>query len=269
LKNRAALANQGIVVPSPTRYRKLLRDTATQLKGATASYDTQAMILDQIMEEPTAQRLILSWDGFLGFPAWAVREVIYSFAGEHILAFTQIFPEIDAEFHLAIRNPATFLPSLQEKVTAKGQEYFLSSLNPTALHWSDTITQIRARNPNAPLTVWCDEDTPLIWPEVLREVAGHSDDLVLADTDDLLARIMTPDGFARMNAYLAAHPPVSITQRRRIATAFLEKFARPDQIDMEFSVPGWTEDLVTEITALYYEDVERIKAMPGVRFLTA
>ncbi len=31
-------------------------------------------------------------------------------------AFTQIFPEIEAEFHLAIRNPATFLPALFQKL---------------------------------------------------------------------------------------------------------------------------------------------------------
>ena len=37
LKNRATLADQGIVVPAPTRYRKLLRDTAVQLKGQPAA----------------------------------------------------------------------------------------------------------------------------------------------------------------------------------------------------------------------------------------
>ena len=46
LKNRATLAEEGIAVPSPTRYRKLLRDAATQLRGAPASDDTAAMILD-------------------------------------------------------------------------------------------------------------------------------------------------------------------------------------------------------------------------------
>jgi hypothetical protein len=51
LKNRAVLADQGIIVPSPTRYRKLMRDTAVQLRGATASIETQALVLEQIMDE--------------------------------------------------------------------------------------------------------------------------------------------------------------------------------------------------------------------------
>ncbi len=269
LKNRSSLASQGIIVPSPTRYRKLLRDTVLQLKGSAASEQTQAMILDQIMDEPHAERLILSWDSFLSFPTWAVTDAIYAFAGERSLAFTQIFPDIEAEFHLAIRNPATFLPGLQEKIVTKGQPEFLSTIDPTGLQWSSTISQIRSYNPNVELTVWCDEDTPLIWPEVLQAVAGPAEGTVLSDTDELLSRLMTADGLARMNAYSAAHPPVSIAQRRRIVTAFLEKFAIPDMLEMEFEVPGWSEELVADLTRRYLEDVERIKRIPGVRFLSA
>ena len=51
LKNREVLSQYGVVVPGPKRYRNLLRDTAIQLKGSAASRDTQALILDKIMEE--------------------------------------------------------------------------------------------------------------------------------------------------------------------------------------------------------------------------
>ena len=50
----------GIVVPRPTRYRNLMRDTALALKGQVASLDTQALGLEQIMQEDLADRLILS-----------------------------------------------------------------------------------------------------------------------------------------------------------------------------------------------------------------
>ena len=54
LKNRQTLSQRGVIVPSPKRYRNLLRDTAIELKGKAASRDTQALILDQIMEEDIA-----------------------------------------------------------------------------------------------------------------------------------------------------------------------------------------------------------------------
>lgn len=268
LKNRALLAEQGILIPSPTRYRSLLRDTAMQLNGAAASADTQAMILEQILDDPDAERVVLSWDSFLGFPGWVVRETLYSHAGERSRAFTQIFPQARAEFHLAIRNPATFLPALREKVLAKGQGDIMTGFDPLTLDWSTAVSRILYHNPEVPLTVWCDEDTPLIWPEVLRAVSGHREDTVLADTDELLSLIMTQDGLARMQAYTTAHPPAGATQRRRVVTAFLEKFARADQIELEFEMPGWTPDLVARLTARYHEDIEQIRSMPGVQFLS-
>jgi len=267
LKNRAVLADQGIVVPSPTRYRKLLRDTAMQLKGASASMETQAIVLEQIMDEPLADRLILSWDSFLSFPAWALAQGFYAMAGERIAAFTQIFPEIQAEFHLAIRNPATFLPALKDRMSVKGQSDILTGVDPLTLRWSAAVRQILATVPGAEVTVWCDEDTPLLWPEVLQAVSGHAASTVLEDTDELLAIIMTADGLSRMKAYCTAHPPASVSQRRRIVTAFLEKFARPDQMEVDVALPGWTEALVTRLTDLYHEDVARIAAIPGVRLL--
>ena len=110
LKNRDVLAQHDIVVPGPNRYRRLLRETATKLKGKAATVDEQALILEQIMEEDRADRLILSWESFLSLPNYVLNERLYPAAGDRARAFCQIFPQIEAEFHLAIRNPASFLP---------------------------------------------------------------------------------------------------------------------------------------------------------------
>ena len=269
LNNQAMLGDQGIVVPSPTRYRKLLRDTAVQLKGKPASVDMQAMVLDQIMQQDRADRLILSWDSFLSFPQWALRGMIYPFAGERIRAFTHIFPEIGAEFHMALRNPATFLPALFEKQKVKGYAEFMEGTDPARLRWSDVIAQIRNQNPDAPLTIWCDEDTPLIWPEVLQAVSGHAPGTVLADTDELLTSIMAPDGLARMRNYMEGHPPENALQRRRIVSAFLEKFALAERVEMEFDLPGWTPALVEQMTSAYQADLALIAGMDGVTVISA
>jgi len=269
LKNRAALAEEGIIVPSPMRYRQLLRDTAAQLGGRPASQETQAMLLDQILDSPQADRLILSWESFMSFPAWALRNGLYAFAGERLRAFTTIFPDYAAEFHLALRSPATFLPTLRAKVLAKRGEDILPGTDPFALRWSAVVRNILHHNPGVPLTVWCDEETPLIWPEVLQAVAGHAPQTELADRDAVLAMVMSEIGMGRMRAYCAEHPPVSVAQRRRIATAFLEKFARSDQVQQEIDLPGWTEATVTALTDAYLTDVERIRQMPGVRLIEA
>lgn len=268
--NRAQLGAQGIAVPDPTRYRKLLRDTAAQLRGSEASAETQTLVLASILDAgETAERLILSWDNFLSFPQWALRGTIYAFAGERIRAYSNVFPKAQAEFHLAIRNPATFLPALFEKQKIKTYEEFIEGTDPMSLRWSDVIAQIRAQNPTSPLTVWCDEDTPLIWPEVLQAVSQHAPGTRLEGADELLSVIMAPEGLARMQGYLSSHPPESVAQRRRIVAAFLDKFARADRVEMEVDLPGWTEDSLAAMNATYRDDIARIAAMPGVTLITA
>jgi len=275
LKNRGALSAQGIVVPGPNRYRNLLRDTAIQLKGQPASTDTQALVLDQIMDEDRADRLILSWENFLSFAPWAVDHGrLYPAAAERVRAFSQIFPEIEAEFHLGIRNPASFLPVLFEKQRTdskhgKSFNAFMKGVVLDRLRWSEVVSAILAENPGVPLTIWPDEDTPLIWPEVLQTVSGHAASTVLEDTDDVLAQIMSVEGLARLNSYLKTHPTGSIALRRKVVTAFLDKFAIPDRVDVEIEMPDWLPETVARLTEAYDLDVARIAAMPGVSFLSA
>ena len=268
LKNRALLAAQGIAVPAPTRYRRLLRDTAVQLRGATASLESEQLILEQILGEDQAERLVLSWDSFLSFPQWALRKGLYEFAGERLQAFTRVFPSAGAEFCLALRNPATLLPALFEK-QKEPRDYaaFIGETDPESLRWSDVIARIRRLNPEVKLTLWCDEDTPLIWPEVLQAVAGYAPGTVLSDTDELLSLILSPEGFARLQSEMAEHPPASPEAGRELISACLEKYALPEKLEYSFSLPGWDEARVAAMSLSYSEDIARIAEMPGVTLL--
>lgn len=273
LKNRGKLAGQNIVVPGPARYRNLMRDTAIALKGQAASLDTQTLMLEQIMQEDRADRLILSWENFLSFAPWVLDGDLYPSAGERARAFTQIFPMIEAEFHLAIRNPASFLPAIYAKQkTMKGgkakYEDFIKGVNLFDLRWSAVVDNILALNPDVELTVWCDEDTPLIWPEVLRAVAGCTPGTKLDDQDELLATLMPAEGMKRMQSYIDTHPITSVEMRRRIVSAFLDKFALQEKITVEVEMPGWTAATAEALTTSYQHDVARITATPGVRFIT-
>lgn len=267
-KNRAVLATEGIVVPAPTRYRTLLRDTAMTLKGRPATRDTQALVLDQIMDEAEASRLILGWDNFLSYPQWVVKDRLYPMAAERIRAFTQIFPDIEAEFHLSIRSLASFLPALLQKQRGKSYSEFMGMTEPESLGWAEVVEDILQMNPDAPFTIWCDEDTPLIWPEVLRAVAGHTAAVQMDGETELLDRLMLPEGIARMRDYLQANPPIGVTQRRRVVSAFLDKFAMPDQIEAEIDIPGWDSGTIERLEESYRRDIQRIAAMPGVTFIT-
>jgi hypothetical protein len=197
---------------------------------------------------------------------------MYAFAGERVRAFTQIFPEIEAEFHLAIRNPATFLPAaLSTGRRRNSYDEFMENgvdADDPALVRRDQ--QIVTLNPGVPLVIWADEDTPLIWPEVLQAVSGHAEGTALEDTDELLAGIMSPDGLVRMRNYVATHPPQTddAAAQDRVGVPRQVRPARTGRSWIS-TMPGWTEDMVAEMTALYEEDVARIAAMPEITFLAA
>jgi hypothetical protein len=100
-------------------------------------------------------------------------------------------------------------------------------------------------------------------------VSGHSAGTVLEDSDDVLAQIMPAEGLARLNSYLKSHPPGSPALRRKVVTAFLDKFATPDRTEVEVEMPDWLPETVSRLTEDYDRDVGRLAAMPGVQFLSA
>lgn len=264
-RNADLLAQENIVVPDPERYRPVLRDTMNTTRGTTVSHETQETILDAVMDEDEAERVIFSNQSFLCKRDRVLGEgALYPMAGEKVQWMTRLFPDHKFEFHFAIRNPATFIPALFAREKERSYEEFMAGIAPHKLRWSELIGRIRAAVPEAPVTVWCDEDTPLIWPEVLQAVSGHDPKTHLAGAMDNLVSIMSEEGLRRLAEYLDANPTLTVAQRRRITAAFLDKYALEDEMEVELDLPGWDADYVDGLTDLYENDVVKLGQMPGV-----
>lgn len=268
LKNRGLLAPEGIIVPGPGRYRPVLREALRTLRGAPASPEMQETLLDAIIDEDRAERLILSSESFLCAPVRAVENSeLYPVAATKSQWFTRLFPQDSCEFMLAIRNPASFLPALLTRLNAEDRAALLAATTPEDLRWADMVEALVEANPGIRLTVWCDEDAPLIWPEILCAAAGLPEGTALDGGDDRLREALTETGAARMTAYFAANPPPGVALRRRAQAAFLETFADPSALEQELDLPGWTEATIARLSATYEEDCAHIRALPGVVFI--
>lgn len=267
MANHDVLAGEGVWVPDPKSYRAMLRDYAVKLRGKPATFAQQSEMLAHLIGDHQPERLVLSWDSFMALPPWVLKDTLYPAAGERVQAFSQLFPDNETQFFLGLRNPATFLPQLYRRNNPSSYDEFLAGADPYEMRWSYVIARIREMNPNVALTVWCDEDTPMIWPEVLRAVGGLPADVPLLGENDVLAMLMSGEGLARMQAYIDTRPPVNIDQRRKIVSAFLEKFALPERIDMNFQMPEWDQQMVDDLTQIYDEDVAKIIASGKVTFL--
>ena len=79
-----------------------------------------------------------------------------------------------------------------------------------------------------------------------------------------MGKILSPDCIARLLTFLADHPDITETRRRKTLSAFLGTHAMVDELEEEIDLPGWTLDTITDLTAAYDDDIDRIRAMPRV-----
>jgi hypothetical protein len=279
LRNRKVLAEEGIAVPGTARYRKLLRQSAAELGESAPDPALGEALLDAILADEDflgePSRIIFSFESFLAFHPWAVQgRRIYPEAGIRAQRLRKLFPQAEVSFFMAIRDPATFLPALVAEIVADGDAQPLQPHDPAALRWSDTLMDLTTHNPNCPLTVWSDEDTPLLWPEILRKVAGHGPDTELEGVFDWYGSFVSPEGLAMLTRWLKDRPPMTDLQRRKVLSAFLDKFALPEKIEVDAG-PGTTgiadaeagADIADSLSALYAEDLDLIANMAGVTLM--
>ncbi|EAQ27034.1 hypothetical protein [Roseovarius sp. 217] len=267
--NREMLAEHGTNVPDPQRYRRLVRDILHQAQDSGLAPDARDILVDAISNEGAVDRLVLSNPGFFGTPKMAVGGGTFYGAAEHRLnLFRQLFPDDQIELFLGVVNPATFLPPLLRQTEFDTIEALLRGYDVAQLRWSELVTRIRTHHPDIPVTVWCNEDTPLIWSQVVRELAGIDPTVQFEGEFSLLEEIMTPAGLERFRGYVAAHPGMTEVQKRRVVAAFLDKFADEAAIEEELDVPGWTDAVVGTLTELYDEDMFTVQRIQGVQVIT-
>lgn len=268
LRNRDTLAKEGIVVPWPRRYRYLLRDLQNRLDGEKANRETQQLVLDGLTTIDAPRRVVFCNENFLCLRQNAIGGGrFYPMAAERALALRNIFPDDAVSFCVAVRNPAGFVPALVEALQPTEYASVIGTTDPTRLRWSEMVTRLREGLPDCPITVWCDDDLPVLWPEVLRAISGHDPETRLAHVTDFWGQLLEPEGLKRMLGYFRAHPPASDSRRRVAIAAFLEKFGRHELIEMEIDLPGWSEASVAAMTDSYEADLDRIAAIPGVTLL--
>ncbi len=268
--NRDMLADNGTNIPHPGAYRKLIRDVLQNAQhGGGTSDQARDVLLDAILKGDAQDRLVLSNPGFFGTPKMAVSDgKLYNAAERRLSALNEIFPRDDVELFLAICNPATFLPAIYQKTPFGSFNDFMRDVDPRSVRWSDMISRVRDAHPSLSITVWCNEDLPMVWSQVLREMAGLDPTVDIAGEYTLLREIMTDVGLKRFKAYVRSHPNMSEIQKRRVISAFLDKFAKEDAIEEELDIPGWTEEMIDELTDIYDEDLYTIQRIPGINVIT-
>lgn len=267
-KNVDTLADRGIEVPAPGGYRPLLRKAIQVMGDEAPAPDARDALLGSILQQDETERLVMSQNTFLGLPNRVFEGGAFLPRAEFkIGALRRLFPEDELEIHVALRDPATFIPAAFAASRSASLDQFLADVDPMALSWTELLERLLAAAPDAQFVVWCNEDTPIIWAQLIRELAGLSPETHIRGGFDLLNAIMTPEGMRRFLAYAKTHPPRTESHKRRMIAAFLDKYALEEEVEQDIDLPGWTGDLIDDLSQNYEEDVEQIEAMERVRFI--
>lgn len=268
LKNADTLSQLGAKVPGPGKYRNLIREAIQGLGKDGPAPDTRDILLDAILDGDNADRLVLSYDRFICFPKRVFENsLLYHLIDEKVMGMRRIFVQDDLRYFMALRNPATFIPTVFADQKGKSYEEFMRFMEPLDMTWSLAVERLRRADPDAQLTVWCDEDTPLIWAQLIRTIADVDPMTRISGGFDLLQHILTEDGMKGFVTHLRDTPPRTEAEKREIIRDFIQRHAKPGVLEQEITLPDWDQPLVDEMTRRYLLDVEKIKTMPGVTFI--
>ncbi|MFT4013731.1 MAG: hypothetical protein QM682_10070 [Paracoccus sp. (in: a-proteobacteria)] len=269
MQNRDWLLKNGIEPLTPNRHRDVFGEALSALRGAPASPEMEQVMLDAILESDHPERIIFSTPTFLGKAERAISpEGLYASAGDRMAALANLFPSADVEFFMALKNPATLLPFVFSQEGSGDYARVMAGIPPERLRWAPAIRRLQAAIPGRRLVLWCHEDTSLIWPEVVRRIATMPSDVPLKAGLQVLADILRPEGIQMIRDEMAKQSRLTVETRRAIFSRALAQYALPEQMEITIALPGWTQDLVDQISDLYDEDVAEIAALSGIEFIT-
>ncbi|MBO9467033.1 hypothetical protein J7443_17445 [Tropicibacter sp. R15_0] len=271
LRNADDWRHEGVSIPGPSKYRKFLLEAVNSLNRSGTSDDTREIVLDAILDDEHTQvdRLLLSSNTFFSVPKLMFSGgLAFRKAETRLRILQQIFDRDEVELFLGLRDPATFLPAVYAITPHTDFHEFMAGVDPMHLRWSDMIRRLRDHLPDMPITVWCNEDTPLIWGQVIREMAGIEMTRKITGAFDIFSQIINPEGMKRFRAFLKENPNINEMQKRRVMAAFLDKYALEDEIEEELDLPGWDAAYVDMLTELYDDDMYTLASMPGVNVIS-
>ena len=268
--NKDILAQRRVAVPDPRNYRVILRETLNKMRHQDPSEEARDILLDVFLEGEAddIETVFLSNAFFFGIPREAIaNDQFYPKAVTSLAKFLHLFQEDDVLLTFALRNPASFVPNLFHASNVTEFGGILNNSNPLSLKWSELVLRLRNAFPDLPMFLWCNEDTPFIWGQIIRTLTNLPYPQKIRGDFDLYQDILPADAFARFQQYLETHPSMNVGQLKKVMFAFAERFALPDVMDEVIDAPNWTDTLIEKLTIIYDKDIEAIARIPKTQLL--
>lgn len=269
LTNARVYKRNGTIASQVADFRAPIDETLKTLAGLPATREESRALIDQIVDGKQAERAILIDADRCAPPRRIFGQTgFYPDLGKQIRTLSELFCDADLRISLALLNPATFVGHALTKARTKRQaERFIETVDPSEISWLETISRVRETCPAIPLTLWADEDAPVIGGQILRHLGGLSEQTEIRAEIMMLQAALTEEGAARLRAYTAKFPAKNRAAFERIAMAFLDKYENVQTVGPEDGIGQWTDDALEEIAAGYEDDIAELSTRDGITFL--
>lgn len=265
---RGALSPLGVRVPRPTAYRDTItRHIRNRNRNGMPMMPRERDIMWEALGGADFETLFLSFTSLLARPAAIVdQEGLLPELPGNLSALRHCLDGARIHLLLNVRDPGALMSHVIQAGTAGG-------LTPGGaasrrLYWSDLVDRIRRTIPGISITVWSDEDAPLVWPKALRAAGGLGPEKGVPGALDMARPMMSPEGRERLDTHLRDNPPRSEAALIRTMHEFLDAFVDRDRLDSPVDLPGWTQEVIDAFAEVYEEDIEEIREKDGVTLLT-
>ncbi|WP_299666163.1 hypothetical protein [uncultured Ruegeria sp.] len=249
-------------------FRKIFRPALKPSADRPSHQETLARFQKLMPQEQQVDRAILSSALYLGERASIIMDgQFYANAGQRMAYLDHLFSESPVELFVGLRNPGSFIPKVLMLLSAPEREHIIATTDLSCLSWFSMIEDIRDLAPDVRITLWSNEDSPLILGDIARALVGLPEDVPLDQEYTLLSSLVSDLGKQELQGLIEQQrAPNDPILRERLSQLF-QQHALTEAIEEEVELPGWNEEIVAAFTELYEQDLARLQTMPDIRFL--
>lgn len=263
-KNSALLDKHSVAVPKKDDVRRLI--TRRIFGQQVGDGESPAQVLAEL--SGGARTVFISDENILGTPRGLVqRGMMYPSAASNLRNTVTLLGDAPVEIWLAVREPGGFVTSSWgEAMRAHGYLDFSAYVGADpmpSLRWTQLLRRLRAACPDLPLTIWSFEQYRAQAPALLANLLGvdHVAEEELRPIESIVRPGLSQRAVEEIRTLCAggdAKPP----QDR------FEEIVKAYPKSGDYPAPSpWTAQQGAALRAQYDQDLSRLAALDGVRFL--
>ncbi len=267
--NQETVANHNGAFFGRRAFRRHFRQALNELEPGTPALNTRKAFQGMIPKDKTVDRVVISQPGFLGAIQTSILDgQFYPLAGERIAYLDDMFDDCQMELFIGLRNPGSFIPKALMAQSEPERQRILAETDISCLSWLTMIDNIRDLAPDVQITLWSNEDSPLIWGDIARAMVELPEDTPLNEEFSFLSTLLTDEGRDEIETLIQRQPAIGSPTLRTDLGQIFARHADPTAIEEELTLPGWSDEIVAAFTELYEQDLDVLQNMQDIHFLT-